>query len=177
MSTGRILELGRPLRTSILLKPTSGKPFGAYREKSVQLQPLPPPLPRRIFSTSSASFAPTSPHLSIYKPQVTSVLSIWAIVTVGGALSVLLYGFSLAYLFAPETFDSTQRREFVAGLPDSVKYAGKAILAAPFAFHSLNGMRHLAWDMGKFMTNQKVTNRLCCASWNGLFLRLCWVML
>jgi succinate dehydrogenase (ubiquinone) cytochrome b560 subunit len=23
------------------------------------------------------------------------------------------------------------------------------ILAAPFAFHSLNGLRHLSWDMGK----------------------------
>jgi succinate dehydrogenase/fumarate reductase cytochrome b subunit len=30
-----------------------------------------------------------------------------------------------------------------------VKYAGKAILALPFTFHSFNGLRHLAWDAGK----------------------------
>ncbi|KAJ7146812.1 hypothetical protein C8R44DRAFT_864529 [Mycena epipterygia] len=64
----------------------------------------------------------------------------------------VLYGFSLAYLVAPGTFDSVHVVEFVAGLPDAVKYAGKALLAAPFAFHSLNGLRHLSWDMGKFMS-------------------------
>jgi succinate dehydrogenase (ubiquinone) cytochrome b560 subunit len=61
----------------------------------------------------------------------------------------VLYGFSLAYLFVPGTFDSVHVVEFVAGLPDGVKYAGKALLAAPFAFHGLNGIRHLGWDMGK----------------------------
>ena len=62
---------------------------------------------------------------------------------------LVLYGFSIAYLFAPGTFDSAHVVDFVAGLPDAVKYGGKAILAAPFAFHSFNGLRHLSWDMGK----------------------------
>ena len=61
----------------------------------------------------------------------------------------MLYGYALAYLVAPTTFDSTHVIEFIAGMPDAVKYAGKFILAAPFAFHSLNGLRHLGWDMGK----------------------------
>jgi succinate dehydrogenase (ubiquinone) cytochrome b560 subunit len=62
---------------------------------------------------------------------------------------LVLYGFSIAYLFAPGTFDSTHVVEFIAGLPEGIKYAGKAVLAAPFAFHSLNGLRHLSWDMAK----------------------------
>jgi succinate dehydrogenase (ubiquinone) cytochrome b560 subunit len=70
----------------------------------------------------------------------------------GSGLSVLLYGFSLAYLIAPGTFDSATVVEYVAGLPDAVKYAGKVILAAPFAFHSFNGVRHLGWDMVKFIS-------------------------
>jgi len=61
----------------------------------------------------------------------------------------VLYGFSLAYLFAPGSFDSASIVEVVTGLPDAVKYAGKVILAAPFAFHSLNGLRHLGWDAGR----------------------------
>ena len=61
----------------------------------------------------------------------------------------MLYGFSIAYLVAPGTFDSVHVVEFIAGLPEGVKYAGKAVLAAPFAFHSLNGLRHLSWDMAK----------------------------
>jgi len=70
----------------------------------------------------------------------------------GVGLSVLLYGYCLAYLAAPGTFDSASVVEFVAGLPDAVKYGGKALLAAPFAFHSWNGLRHLAWDSGKFLS-------------------------
>ena len=62
---------------------------------------------------------------------------------------LVLYGFSIAYLLAPGTFGSTQVVEFVADLPEGIKYAGKAVLAAPFAFHSLNGLRHLSWDMAK----------------------------
>lgn len=65
----------------------------------------------------------------------------------------VLYGFSLAYLVAPNTFDSVNVIAFVSELPEYVKYAGKAILAAPFAFHSLNGLRHLAWDSGKRKTS------------------------
>ena len=61
----------------------------------------------------------------------------------------MLYGFSIAYLVAPATFDSTHVVELIAGLPEGVKYVGKAVLAAPFAFHSLNGLRHLSWDMAK----------------------------
>lgn len=63
----------------------------------------------------------------------------------------VLYGYALAYLVAPTTFDSTHVIEVISSLPDAVKYAGKVILAAPFAFHSLNGLRHLGWDMGKCM--------------------------
>lgn len=65
----------------------------------------------------------------------------------------VLYGFSLAYLFAPSTFSSTNIIEFAAGQPEWVKVAEKTILAAPFAFHSLNGLRHLAWDAGKCLSS------------------------
>jgi succinate dehydrogenase/fumarate reductase cytochrome b subunit len=61
----------------------------------------------------------------------------------------VLYGYALAYLVAPETFASANIIELVHGLPEALKYTGKAILAAPFAFHSLNGLRHLAWDSGR----------------------------
>lgn len=55
----------------------------------------------------------------------------------------------MSYLIAPGTFATTHVVEAVSGLPDVAKYAGKAILAAPFAFHSFNGLRHLGWDLLK----------------------------
>ena len=63
-------------------------------------------------------------------------------------MRVVLYAYALAYLVAPETFSSANVIDTIAALPESVKYAGKAILAAPFAFHSWNGIRHLSWDVG-----------------------------
>ncbi len=71
----------------------------------------------------------------------------------------MLYGYALAYLVAPTTFDSTHVIEIISSLPDAVKYAGKVILAAPFAFHSLNGLRHLGWDMGKCTGFSTARNR------------------
>lgn len=62
---------------------------------------------------------------------------------------LVLYGYLLAYLVGPGTFDSTHIVEFIGNLPEAVKYAGKTVLAIPFAFHSINGIRHLSWDMGK----------------------------
>jgi succinate dehydrogenase (ubiquinone) cytochrome b560 subunit len=61
----------------------------------------------------------------------------------------VFYEFFISYLIAPGTFSTAHVVEVVSSLPDSVKYAGKAILAAPFAFHSFNGIRHLNWDLLK----------------------------
>jgi len=83
---------------------------------------------------------------------------------------IVLYGFSLAYLVAPGTFDSATIVEVVSGLPDFVKYTGKALLAAPFAFHSLNGLRHLSWDMGRctfYPTTNRAMLTIVPVSFNG----------
>lgn len=63
-----------------------------------------------------------------------------------------LYGFLIAYIAAPAAvihFDSAQIVELVHGLPEWFKYTAKGIIALPFTFHSINGLRHLAWDLGK----------------------------
>ena len=140
---------------------------------SVQIQSLPSSANTEILNKQRLE-RPNSPHFTIYQPQLTWIASIANRVT-GAGLSVcallalflfcpsfsseahnffyyhilVLYGFSIAYLVAPGTFDSIHVVEFIAGLPEGVKYVGKAVLAAPFAFHSLNGLRHLSWDMAK----------------------------
>ena len=40
--------------------------------------------------------------------------------------------------------------------PVIAKVFTKLLLAFPFTFHSFNGIRHLAWDMGKAFKNQTV---------------------
>ncbi|KAF8885492.1 SDHC, cytochrome b subunit of succinate dehydrogenase [Infundibulicybe gibba] len=153
MSTTRALGLGSSLRR-VAFTPQIAKRQLVSRvvlpKRAVQTQSLPASASVDILNKQRL-LRPSSPHFTIYQPQLTWLGSIVNRAT-GGALSALLYGFSIAYLIAPGTFDSVHIVEFVSGLPDVVKYAGKTLLAAPFAFHSLNGLRHLSWDMGKFLT-------------------------
>ncbi|KAG8212839.1 cytochrome b subunit of succinate dehydrogenase, Sdh3p [Butyriboletus roseoflavus] len=128
------------VRNQVALRSAIGK-------RGVQTQSLPPSASEGILNEQRLK-RPSSPHFTIYQPQLTWLGSI-AHRVAGGGLSALLYGFSLAYLIAPGTFDSAHVIEFVAGLPDYVKTSAKVVLAAPFAFHTWNGVRHLAWDMGK----------------------------
>lgn len=89
---------------------------------------------------------PLSPHLQIYRPQITSTLSIVHRITgIGMALAALLIvWWFLAAAAGPEYF------AFVDGLLTS--WLGILILAASlwaFWFHFFNGIRHLRWDMVK----------------------------
>ncbi|KAI0763347.1 succinate dehydrogenase cytochrome b560 subunit [Trametes elegans] len=152
MLSARAVGLGPALRqTALRPRFVARSPaLRALAKRSIQTESLTPSAEQQILNQQRLR-RPSSPHFTIYQPQLTWLSSIANRVT-GAGLSVLLYGYALAYLVAPGTFDSTHVIEFVAGLPDAVKYAGKAILAAPFAFHSWNGLRHLSWDMGKFLT-------------------------
>lgn len=91
---------------------------------------------------------PLSPHLSIYKFQLTSMLSITHRMT-GVGLHMGLIGFAGAMVLLPNSYPY-----YLTLLAGSV--GGKAVLAAskfviswPFFFHAFNGVRHLVWDMGK----------------------------
>lgn len=89
---------------------------------------------------------PLSPHLQIYKPQFTSVLSILHRLT-GVALAVgtlLLVYWLMAAAAGPDRYAEAQ------GLIGSV--VGRVLLFGwSFAlfYHLLNGIRHLFWDAGK----------------------------
>ncbi|EEQ29636.1 hypothetical protein McanMca71_006718 [Microsporum canis] len=94
---------------------------------------------------------PLSPHLAIYKWQVTSVNSSLQRIT-GVVLSGGLYLFGISYL-ASSYFgwglSSESLSAAMASLPWSGKAAVKFVIAWPLMFHTFNNLRHLAWDMGK----------------------------
>jgi succinate dehydrogenase / fumarate reductase, cytochrome b subunit len=88
---------------------------------------------------------PLSPHLQIYRPQITSILSILHRVTgVGLTLGmVLVVWWFVAAAISPEYF------ALVDGLLTS--WFGVLVLAASvwaLWYHALNGVRHLFWDAG-----------------------------
>jgi succinate dehydrogenase, cytochrome b556 subunit len=88
---------------------------------------------------------PLSPHLSVYKPEWTMVLSISHRITgVGLALGALILSWLLlAAATGPEYYAE------VAGWLDT--WLGQLVLLGfVFAlwYHFANGVRHLLWDIG-----------------------------
>ena len=95
---------------------------------------------------------PLSPHLSIYKWQITNTLSI-------------LHRFSGALLFLAAIDFSIWLASIAIGENSYVLISGLSsnwpalvywvVVSFSFFYHSLNGLRHLAWDFGKgFETHQ-----------------------
>ena len=89
---------------------------------------------------------PLSPHLQIYRPIVTMVMSIMhrvtGIINVGGLL--LVTGFLLAISAGPESY--------AWGASVYGSWWARIILVAftwSLIHHLLGGLRHLVWDMGK----------------------------
>jgi len=89
---------------------------------------------------------PISPHLQIYKPQLTSVLSITHRATgVFLSLGIPLFVYWVWSLEqGPEAYATA--RAFIGSV------FGRALLffwSFAFFYHLCNGIRHLFWDIGK----------------------------
>ena len=93
----------------------------------------------------STGSRPLSPHLQVYRWQITSVLSITHRATgVGLAVGAVVLAYWLsAASYGEATFAQAQR---LLGSP-----IGLVLLfgwSFAFWFHICNGIRHLAWDVG-----------------------------
>ncbi len=88
---------------------------------------------------------PLSPHLQVYKPQLTSILSITHRGTgVFLSLGALLLTFWLVGLASGEVIYNNLQQHITA-------WYGKLILIAfifSLYYHLANGIRHLFWDIG-----------------------------
>lgn len=88
---------------------------------------------------------PLSPHLQVYKIQITSLLSILhrgtGIVLYGGAIMCSLWFLALAQ--GPETYKVMQG--FLLHPIGIMLLVG---MSFSFFYHLCNGMRHLLWDVG-----------------------------
>lgn len=93
---------------------------------------------------------PLSPHLTIYNPQISSVLSIMHRIT-GFYLYVGLLVLSWVIIFS--TFDQSVFAVYFLDFSVFVfsSIIGKLLLFAWFFsmnYHAANGVRHLFWDAG-----------------------------
>ena len=111
----------------------------------------------------SNSERPLSPHLQVYKPQMTSVMSILHRMT-GAALALgtlLVIWWLVAAALGEDAYNTAR------GFTDST--LGTVLLfgwSVALFYHLCNGIRHLFWDMG-FLFELKNAFR---AGWFVLFM-------
>jgi succinate dehydrogenase / fumarate reductase, cytochrome b subunit len=103
---------------------------------------------------AAAKVRPLSPHLTIYRWQVTMMASITHRITgIGLGVGALILAWWLVSISnGPEGYETFMS---YAGTP-----VGLVILfccAWGLAFHFLNGIRHLAWDLGYGFQKQTAT--------------------
>ncbi|TCO72065.1 succinate dehydrogenase, cytochrome b556 subunit [Rhodovulum euryhalinum] len=89
---------------------------------------------------------PLSPHLQVYRPQITSVTSIFTRIT-GNALivaAILIVWWFLAAAKGPEAF---ARADWVL-----TSWIGDLVMTLSvwaLWYHTLAGIRHVIWDAGR----------------------------
>lgn len=94
---------------------------------------------------------PLSPHLSIYRPQMTSASSIMVRISGIGVLGVAL--FVVWWLLAAATSESA-----FAGIDGFMRswFGGLLLTAGTWGlwYHTLGRLRHVIWDLGYCMDVQ-----------------------
>ena len=98
---------------------------------------------------------PLSPHLSIYKPQLTSVLSILHRIT---GIALIFSLFLVIFWFVTLSLGTTQF-DFTKKLFDTIFI--RAILSASvwaLWYHTCTGIRHLIWDFGYGLEVESITS-------------------
>lgn len=130
-----MFSLHRPLVSSLIL------------QSRLQKQQFLLKRPLNFFSTKR----PMSPHITIYQPQLTWLMSIGHRIT-GAGLATLVYAWAITASIAPKDLTQNAVHFIDSSVPEAVFVAGKAVLAAPFSYHLFNGLRHLVWDAGRALT-------------------------
>lgn len=129
--------------------------LNAARSVSIKVVPTPAAVKESHDERNLRFHRPQSPHLTIYKPQLTSMLSI----THRGT-GIALTGY--AAIFAVSAITCTNGPDALISAVQSLNLGAASLatlkfaLAFPFAFHTVNGVRHLFWDLGKFLTIKEV---------------------
>lgn len=97
---------------------------------------------------------PLSPHLQVYRPQITSAMSILhritGIVLFFGLFAIALWLWGAAY--SPVLFECIH-----ACLTSTLGTIGMIGWTLAFFYHLFNGVRHLLWDTGKGFALDEVT--------------------
>ena len=100
----------------------------------------------------NAKKQPLSPHLTVYRWQITNTLSILHRLS-GLVLFLAAFDFAIwlgAIALGGETYAGVSRF-----FSSNILIIIWALVSLSFFFHLLNGIRHLLWDIGKGLRRPK----------------------
>nr|YP_010199896.1 succinate dehydrogenase subunit 3 [Gracilariopsis tenuifrons]UAD89956.1 succinate dehydrogenase subunit 3 [Gracilariopsis tenuifrons] len=96
---------------------------------------------------------PLSPHLTIYKPQASSLFSIWHRISGLFLTFVTVFYFISMQLLLYITYDKDILNSLIIQLDYSFFLQFIYILNIfIFFYHAINGVKHIIWDLGFFIT-------------------------
>lgn len=95
---------------------------------------------------------PLSPHLTIYRPQLTSMTSIFVRLTGNAVIiaALMIVWWFVAAAAGPESF-ATANGFLTSWFGDLVLFLSTWAIW----YHTLGGVRHLIWDMGRGLDVEK----------------------
>lgn len=129
------------------------------RAVTMKVYPAPPPIVETHDEKALRMQRPQSPHLTVYKIQLTAFLSITHRMT-GMAVTGYAALLGLSAIAAPNGADSVvnacQMMVDWAHLGLPAIMAAKFVIAWPLTYHACNGVRHLVWDLGKCLGIKEV---------------------
>nr|BDZ75711.1 succinate dehydrogenase subunit 3 [Fissidens protonematicola] len=101
---------------------------------------------------------PLSPHLTIYKPQLTSTFSIFH--RISGAFLAIMVSFSILFLKIGDlNLTSYYLYRYVFFFTFYFHWLISSVVnfsLLTLCYHMSNGIRHLLWDLGFFLELSKV---------------------
>ncbi|XP_065169490.1 uncharacterized protein [Atheta coriaria] len=147
----RLVGPGRRAINNLLATQTQSSLVRAIQIKALPRNDTPTALHEHDTSNMQLG-RPMSPHLTVYQPQLTSFLSITHRIT-GMGMTAYIYMLAAGPLFWK---DYNSFITAFAGLGPAAHVTAKFLIAFPLAYHVVNGLRHLAWDSGKFLTIKEV---------------------
>ncbi|XP_058988272.1 succinate dehydrogenase cytochrome b560 subunit, mitochondrial [Musca domestica] len=121
---------GSSIRMKII--PASARTAKTYQQKNEDL--------KRVLS----------PHLTIYKPQLTSMMSISLRMT-GFALGLMTWTVGLTSLLSDHNVDYFVEQLKALQLGEYFWTAARTVMVFPLCFHFVAGIRHLYFDTAKLM--------------------------
>ncbi|XP_077561554.1 succinate dehydrogenase cytochrome b560 subunit, mitochondrial-like [Haemaphysalis longicornis] len=129
-----------------LLRPVAAFPTACLAPMSA-MPPKQAAFTAEFFARNKALKRPLSPHLSIYAKEATSMLSLCHRAT-GLGMAFLTYGFGVMPLVCSHKFPHYVELLQGMHLSPVLTFPVKLGLSFALVYHTLNGMRHMSWDLG-----------------------------